>query len=161
MIEFEDDFSFLRVVNTPSRGLGKKFIENVAKIAEKESISLYSALQQNITDKDLSRKGAIEFVELIEKYKKSKVDLIISDLVKEIMDESGLSAYYRTDGDTDRLDNIKELQNSIILLETQDEEPINLTEYLQEIALYTDMDIEDDRNDRVKLMTIHTSKVKV
>jgi len=158
LIEFEDDFSFLRVVNTPSRGLGKKFIENVAKIAEKESISLYSALQQNITDKDLSRKGAIEFVELIEKYKKSKVDLIISDLVKEIMDESGLSAYYRTDGDTDRLDNIKELQNSIILLETQDEEPINLTEYLQEIALYTDMDIEDDRNDRVKLMTIHTSK---
>lgn len=158
LIEFEDDFSFLRVVNTPSRGLGKKFIENVAKIAEKESISLYSALQQNITQKDLSRKGAIEFIELIEKYKKSKVDLIISDLVKEIMDESGLSAYYRTDGDTDRLDNIKELQNSIILLETQDEEPINLTEYLQEIALYTDMNIEDDRNDRVKLMTIHTSK---
>ncbi len=158
LIEFEDDFSFLRIVNTPSRGLGKKFIENVAKIAEKESISLYSALQQNITQKDLSRKGAVEFIELIEKYKKSKADLIISDLVKEIMDESGLSAYYRTDGDTDRLDNIKELQNSIILLETQDEEPINLTEYLQEIALYTDMDIEDDRNDRVKLMTIHTSK---
>ena len=158
LIEFEDDFSFLRVVNTPSRGLGKKFIENVAKTAEKESISLYSALQQNINQKDLSRKGAIDFIELIEKYKKSKADLIISDLVKEIMDESGLSAYYRTDGDTDRLDNIKELQNSIILLETQDEEPINLTEYLQEIALYTDMDIEDDRNDRVKLMTIHTSK---
>lgn len=158
LIEFGDDFSFLRVVNTPSRGLGKKFIENVAKIAEKENISLYSALQQNISQKDLSRKGAIEFIELIEKYKKSKADLIISDLVKEIMDESGLSAYYRTDGDTDRLDNIKELQNSIILLETQDEEPINLTEYLQEIALYTDMDIEDDRNDRVKLMTIHTSK---
>lgn len=158
LIEFEDDFSFLRVVNTPSRGLGKKFIGNVAKIAEKESISLYSALQQNINQKDLNRRGAIDFIELIEKYKKSKADLIISDLVKEIMDESGLSAYYRTDGDTDRLDNIKELQNSIILLETQDEEPINLTEYLQEIALYTDMDIEDDRNDRVKLMTIHTSK---
>jgi DNA helicase-2/ATP-dependent DNA helicase PcrA len=158
LIEFGDDFSFLRVVNTPSRGLGKKFIENVAKIAEEENISLYSALKENIGQKDLSRKGAIEFIELIEKYKKTKADLIISDLVKEIMDKSGLSAYYRTDGDTDRLDNIKELQNSIILLETQDEEPINLTEYLQEIALYTDMDIEDDRNDRVKLMTIHTSK---
>lgn len=158
LIEFEDDFSFLRVVNTPSRGLGKKFIENVAKIAEKQNISLYSALKENISQKDLSRKGAIEFIELVEKYKKSKNDLIISDLVKEIMDESGLSAYYRTDGDTDRLDNIKELQNSIILLETQDEEQINLTEYLQEIALYTNMDIEDDKNDRVKLMTIHTSK---
>ena len=158
LIEFEDDFSFLRVVNTPSRGLGKKFIENVAKIAEKENTSLYTALKDNLSQKDLSRKGAIEFVELIEKYKKGKTEYIVSDLVKAIMDESGLTSYYRTDGDTDRLDNIKELQNSIILLETQDEEPINLMEYLQEIALYTDMDIEDDSNDRVKLMTIHTSK---
>ncbi|MDX1365449.1 MAG: 3'-5' exonuclease [Arenibacter latericius] len=158
LIEFEDDFSFLRVVNTPSRGLGKKFIENVAKIAEKENTSLYTALKDNLSQKDLSRKGAIEFVELIEKYKKGKTDYIVSDLVKAVMDESGLTSYYRTDGDTDRLDNIKELQNSIILLETQDEEPINLMEYLQEIALYTDMDIEDESNDRVKLMTIHTSK---
>lgn len=158
LIEFEDDFSFIRVINRPSRGLGKKFIENVAKIAEKENISLYAALKENISEKDLKRKGAIEFIELIENNKKVKADLIISDLVKEIMDESGLSAYYRADGDTDRLDNIKEFQNSIILLESQDEEPINLIEYLQEIALYTDMDIEDDKNDRVKLMTIHTSK---
>ncbi|PXX25675.1 ATP-dependent helicase [Arenibacter sp. ARW7G5Y1] len=158
LIEFEDDFSFLRVINRPNRGLGKKFIENVAKIAEKENVSLYTALKENISEKDLKRKGAIDFIELVEKFKRTKVDLIISDLVKEIMDESGLSAYYRTDGDTDRLDNIKEFQNSIILLESQDEEPINLTEYLQEIALYTDMDIDDDKNDRVKLMTIHTSK---
>ncbi len=158
LIEFEDDLSFLRIVNTPSRGLGKKFIENVAKIAEVENTSLYSALYENISHKDLRRRGALEFIEIIEKYKKAKTGTIISDLVKEIMDESGLSAYYRTDGDTDRLDNIKELQNSIILLETQEEEQIDLMEYLQEIALYTDMDIEDDRTNRVKLMTIHTSK---
>lgn len=158
LIEFGDDLSFLRVVNTPSRGLGKKFIENVARIAEKENISLYSALKENISEKDLNRKGAIEFVEIIEKFRASKGDLIISDLVKEILDVSGLSAFYRTDGDTERLDNIKELQNSIILAETQEEERISLEEYLQEIALYTDMDIEDDKNERVKLMTIHTSK---
>lgn len=158
LIEFGDDFSFLRIVNTPSRGLGKKFIQSIVEIAEKENISLYSALEKNITQKELNRQGAIEFVKLIEKYKKLKNSLIISDLVKEIMDESGLSDYYRTDGDTERLDNIKELQNTIILLETQDEKRTNLTEYLQEVALYTDMDIADNRNERIKLMTIHTSK---
>ncbi len=158
LIEFGDDFSFLRIISTPRRGLGKKFIENLAKLAVKDNKSLYETLKSNISHIDINRKGAIEFIELIEKYIKSKDNLIISDLVKEIMDESGLSAYYRTDGDTDRLDNIKELQNSIITLETQDEDQINLTEYLQEIALYTDMDIDDDKNDRVKLMTIHTSK---
>ncbi|GGW21902.1 ATP-dependent helicase [Arenibacter certesii] len=158
LIQFEDDFSFLRIVNTPSRGLGKKFLESVAKIADQQNTSLYTALKDNLKHRELSRKGAIEFVQLIEKYKKEKIDFIVSDLVKAVMDESGLTSYYRTDGDTDRLDNIKELQNSIILLETQDEAPIDLMEYLQEIALYTDMDIEDDSNDRIKLMTIHTSK---
>lgn len=158
LIEFGDDFSFLRIISTPRRGLGKKFIENLAKLAVKDNKSLYETLVSNISHSDINRKGSIEFIELIEKFKKSKDKLIISDLIKEILDESGLTAYYRTDGDTDRLDNIKELQNSIIVLETQDEEQINLTEYLQEIALYTNMDIDEDINDRAKLMTIHTSK---
>lgn len=158
LIEFGDDFSFLRIISTPRRGLGKKFIENVAKIAQKKNTSLYSALKNNIHLQDLNRKGAVDFIALIEKFKKLKNTFIISDFVKEIMDESGLSTYYRTDGDTVRLDNIKELQNSIIQLETEDDEKISLTEYLQEIALYTNMDIDDDKNERVKLMTIHTSK---
>ena len=158
LIEFGDDFSFLRIISTPRRGLGKIFIENLAKLAVKDNKSLYETLVSNISHSDINRKGSIEFIELIEKFKNSKDKLIISDLIKEILDESGLTAYYRTDGDTDRLDNIKELQNSIIVLETQDEEQINLTEYLQEIALYTNMDIDEDKNDRAKLMTIHTSK---
>jgi DNA helicase-2/ATP-dependent DNA helicase PcrA len=158
LVEFEDDFSFLRIINTPSRGLGKKFIQNVARIAENENVSLYSALVNNISQKDLNKKGAIEFLHLIDKFKQLKDESLISDLVKRIIDESGLSAHYRTDGDTDRLDNIKEFQSSIILLETQEEDKIQLVEYLQEIALYTDMDVEDGRNEKVKLMTIHTSK---
>jgi DNA helicase-2/ATP-dependent DNA helicase PcrA len=158
LIEFEDDISFLRIINTPSRGLGKKFIEKIVEIADRTNASLYSTLKENISQKDLNRKGAIEFIKLIEEYKKLKDKLIISDLIKEVMDKSGLSNYYRIDGDTERLENIKELQNSIITLENQDEEQLVLSEYLQEIALYTDMDIDEDKNDRVKLMTIHTSK---
>lgn len=158
LIEVGDDFSFLRVINTPSRGLGKKFIENISRIAEQENSSLLSALENNIEQKELNRTGAIEFKYLVNKFRELKDTRNISDLVKEILDESGLSVYYRTDGDTDRLENIKELQNSIILLENDSAERINLANYLQEIALYTDMDINDDRIDKVKLMTIHTSK---
>lgn len=158
LIVFEDDFSFLRVINTPSRGLGSKFVEALAKNAESESISLFETFKRNIGEKKLNRPGAIEFLKLIQRFRKLKDELGISDLVKVILDETGMAAYYRADGDTDRLDNIKELQNSIIVLEKQGEERIILEEYLQEIALYTDMDIEDNRNDRVKLMTIHTAK---
>ncbi len=158
LVETGDDISFLRIVNTPSRKLGKKFISNVAEIAERNNVSLFVALKSNITDKNLNKKGAIDFLNLVNRFKKRKDILNISDLVKEIMDESGLSEYFRIDGDNERLDNIKELQDSIIMLESQDEERLLLSEFLQEIALYTDMDIEDEENDKVKLMTIHISK---
>lgn len=158
LIIFGDDFSFLRVLNTPTRGLGRKFVETLSAIAESKNITLIEALEQNISVKEFSRKGAIEFIDLIRKFRILKDELKISDLIKEILDSTGLSAFYRADGDTDRLDNIKELQNSIIVLENNDAEKISLESYLQEIALYTDMDIDDDKNERVKLMTIHTSK---
>ena len=158
LIEFGDDFSFLRVINVPTRGLGNKFIESLIKIAEKENSSLLEALEKSIAEKEIVRAGSVEFIKLINRIKGIKSELNISDLVKELLDESGLSAYYRADGDTERLDNIKEFQNSIIILEKANVEKLILEEYLQEIALYTDMDIENDKYDRVKLMTIHTSK---
>lgn len=158
LVVFGDDFSFLRVINTPSRGLGKKFIENLSKIAESENKTLLESLRLRLNDKEFSKPGAIEFINLIDNYAKRKDVIKISDLVKEILDSTGLSSFYRADGDTDRLENIKELQSSIIVLENDDAESLLLENYLQEISLYTDMDIEDDKNERVKLMTIHTSK---
>lgn len=158
LVVFGDDFSFLRVINTPSRGLGKKFIENLSKIAEYENKTLLESLRLRLNDKEFSKQGAIEFINLIDTYSKRKDEIKVSDLVKEILDSTGLSAYYRADGDTDRLENIKELQSSIIVLENDDAESLLLENYLQEISLYTDMDIENDKNERVKLMTIHTSK---
>jgi len=158
LVQFGDDFSFLRVINYPARGLGRKFIESVSKFAESNNTSLLLALQQNIEHQELNRKGAIDFLNQISEYKISEKEKSISDLVKEILDKSGLTNSYRADGDTDRLDNIKEFVNSIILLENQDGEKINLQDYLQEISLYTDMDLKDEHIEKVKLMTIHTSK---
>ncbi len=158
LVVLGDDFSFLRVINTPSRGLGKKFIEKLSKIAESENKTLLESLRVRINDKEFSKQGAIEFINLIDNFAKRKDEIKVSDFVKEILDSTGLSAYYRADGDTDRLENIKELQNSIIVLENDDAESLLLENYLQEISLYTDMDIENEKNERVKLMTIHTSK---
>ena len=154
LVVLGDDLSFLRVINTPTRGLGKKFIEDISKIAENNNQTLLETLQKNTFD----RKGAIEFVQLINKFEQRKDEIKVSDLIKEILDETGLYEFYRTDGDTDRLENIKELQNSIISLENDDAEKLTLENYLQEVALYTDMDVDDGKNDKVKLMTIHTSK---
>ncbi len=154
LIVLGDDLSFLRIINTPSRKLGKVFIKGLKQIAEQENKSLFEVLESN----SLNRQSAEEFKSLIEHFRNLKDKVLVSDLIKEILDKTGLSKMYRADGDEERLENIKELQNSIITLENDDVEKLTLENYLQEIALFTDMDVDDGKNDRVKLMTIHTAK---
>jgi len=154
LIVFGDDLSFLRVINTPTRKLGKKWIADIKQLAEQNGTSYFETVELN----PLKRQSAVEFASMIKEFRKRKNKVIISDLVQEILDKTGLIDMYRSDGDEERLENIKELQNAIIALENEDVEKLTLENYLQEIALYTDMDIDDSKNERVKLMTIHTSK---
>ena len=154
LIVFGDDLSFLRIINTPSRKLGKVWINSIKQLAEQNNTSLYETIENN----SLNRQSATEFINLIKEFKKRKDEILVSDLVKEILDKTGLTEMYRADGDEERLENIKELQNAIITIENDDTEKLTLENYLQEIALYTDMDVDDNKTDRVKLMTIHTAK---
>lgn len=154
LIVFGDDLSFLRVFNTPSRKLGKVWLAEIKKLANQGNTTLFETIENN----PLSRQSAIDFVNLIKEFRKMKDEVLVSDLVKKILDKTGLTEMYRSEGDEERLENIKELQNSIITLENDDVEILTLENYLQEIALYTDMDIDNKENDRVKLMTIHTAK---
>jgi DNA helicase-2/ATP-dependent DNA helicase PcrA len=153
-----DNFSFLRMHNQPSRGLGKKFLERLSLLAGEQNLSLLQALEKNTADKELAKKGARDFLALISELRETAKTRSISDLVKIILDKSGLSELYRKDGDEDRLENIKELVNSMLLLEKQNNAPVNIIEYLQEIALYTDLDADTGQQDKVRLMTIHISK---
>lgn len=154
LIVFGDDLSLLKIINTPSRKLGKVWINKIKELAELNKTSLFETIEKN----SLNKQSAIEFVNLINEFKQRKEELLVSDLVKEILDKTGLIEIYRADGDEERIENIKELQNSIIALENDDLEKLTLENYLQEIALYTDMDVDADKTDRVKLMTIHTAK---
>lgn len=157
LILLGDDISFLRVYNEPRRGLGKKFIENLSKKASDENITLYNALRNNLSHKNFNIKGAYSFVELIESSRQKIKELSVSDLLQYVLDKSEIIKQLREEGDEDRLENIKELISSIIFYETESGGTFSLNDYLQEIALYTDMDFKEDKN-WIKLMTIHTSK---
>lgn len=152
-----DDLSFLRIINEPKRGLGRKFIQSLVKRSEKEKMSLYNTLKKCFKELEFNRPGAEFFVNFIELSLKKLQTLTVSDLLQFILDESGIIKQLREDGDEDRLDNIKELISSILLYEKEAGEEITLTDYLQEIALYTNLDIKENK-DRIKLMTIHQSK---
>ena len=148
----DDDLSFERIINVPSRKLGKKFQDSVRDDAARKGISLYSALQIYFPGK------ADGFIGLIEDAKQFARENRVSDLLNRILDASGYKKMVREDQDEDRLENLDELLSSIRFYEsvrTPDES--TLADYLQDIALYTN---DDHRRDTptMKLMTIHQAK---
>ena len=148
----DDDLSFERIINVPSRKLGKKFLDSVRDTAEREGISLYSALQVYFPDK------ASAFIDLIEDAKQFSRENRVSDLLNRILEGSGYKRMVREDQDEDRLENLDELLGSIRFYESvRTPEESTLADYLQDVALYTN---DDHRRDTptLKLMTIHQAK---
>lgn len=159
MVDTGDDLSFRRIINQPRRKLGKVFMAALNEIAEHEKVTLYEGLKMHIKSEGLNKPGAVEFIQLIESAREAIKDLTISDAVQYVLEKSGLMEFYRTDGDEDRLSNIRELLDSIQLYEksNENEENLSLTGYLQDIALFTNLDYKEEK-DSVKIMTIHQAK---
>jgi DNA helicase-2/ATP-dependent DNA helicase PcrA len=137
--------------------LGKKFVTDIVRLSEETNLPIFSTLEQNLSK--FKQKGAKEFVELIQGLRRLKTSKGISDFVKYLFDKSGLSLLYRNDGDYERLENIAEFQNSLITIEKTSDEVVELEDYLQEISLYNEMSKdEEQKHNKVKLMTIHSAK---
>ena len=159
LVDTGDDLAFARAVNQPRRKLGRAFMSHLAAAAAKDNTTLYEALVNHIQEKELSKTGALELVQLIETARQVFGKMSLSDATQFILERSGLLTLYRTDGDQDRVDNLNELITSIRQYEEDNinEEDLSLTRYLQDIALYTNLDQKRDA-DSVKIMTIHQSK---
>lgn len=157
MIAMEDDLSFSRIINVPKRQIGKKRMQFLRTMAEKDGLSLYDTLKKYINHDRFRRTHARSFIDAIETMKNKKEKLRVSELLQETMQQTGYEAYRREDGDQERLDNLTELLHSIVQYEQTLGEDIHLDEYLQMISLYSDDD-RDDQANSVKLMTIHTAK---
>lgn len=159
LVDSSDDLAFLRVINSPSRKLGKVFIEKVQTYAKTNKLRLFDALTKMIANGYIDKYSAKEFVDLIAKAKKKKDTCSIAKLLDYLLINSGLKKELEDSPERDKVENLEELLTSIkiYIMENQDEESITLTTYLQDIALYTNLDA-DKKSDRVKLMTIHQSK---
>ncbi len=158
LVAYQDDLSFIRVVNTPSRKFGKAKMARLQTLARQEGTTLYAALKNHMRDKEFNKEAFARFIELIEDCISVKDKTKTSDMLEYLLQESGLKDLLREDEDEDRLDNVQELASSILHYEkTNANEEISLDTYLQDIALYTNADYKDD-GDTVKLMTVHQSK---
>lgn len=153
-----DDLSFERIANVPSRKLGDKFMTELKQRAKDGDASLFRALEKNLDSAALRKPGALEFLDLMNDCTQFAGNSLVSDLLDRVLDKSGLKKMYREDQDEDRLENIDQLLQSVKFYEsTHEAEENRLSEYLQDIALYANQDYRKD-TPTVKMMTIHQAK---
>ena len=153
-----EDLAFERIINVPSRGIGKKTMENIQAVAKNNHVSLYEALTLFSDQIKLSSKAKKEIrilVAAIEKARQSNLPL--HEMFENLMNDIGYIEMLNKNLEENRIDNIHELQRSIYEFENQNPDLATIENYLQEIALYTDSDDNDD-SQYISLMTIHMAK---
>ena len=157
-----DDVALRRIINVPKRSIGDASLEKVAAYARGKGISLFDALCEADRVPGLGKAAAKirEFVNLILVLRSGRDSYGIVDMIKAIMERVNYEDYlYHQDEETaeDRLANIDELiTKAAAYEETHDE--LDLSDFLEEVALVTDLDNAKDMENRVLLMTLHGAK---
>jgi DNA helicase-2/ATP-dependent DNA helicase PcrA len=157
MIVYQDDLSFLRIANVPRRNLGERRMNFLKEYVEEKHCSYYQALCWTVENPIFKGTKAAQFISLIEFYSANYRERQISQLFTALMEDSGYEKMLRTEGNQERLDNLAELKQSIYEYETTCGEESMLEHYLTHVALFTNSDGKQDK-DQVKLMTVHAAK---
>ena len=160
-----DEASLLRVVNTPTRGIGGKTIDQLRDYATEHRVGLWQAVQDP-GGAGLSARAAkaVEgFGFLVSRFASKAQTAPADELARELIQETGLLQAYRDQNTPEalaRLENIHELLNAVAEFAGGDPtgEPRTLSEFLQEVSLVADVDRLSDDENRVTLMTLHASK---
>ena len=162
-----DDASFDRVVNTPTRGIGLKTIDELRQLANSQQISLWMAAQFLIEQKLLPNRAGnalFYFLDLIEQLAAKIAELPLGDKVQIVIENSGLMAFYgqdKVEKSAEKIENLKELVNAANLFKmdvNSDADISELSEFLSHAALESAESQANEFDDCVQLMTLHTAK---
>ena len=158
-----DDLRLRRIVNVPSRKIGQATVDKAQTIATEQETTLYQVFQQAADYPELKNAAGklIAFTELIESIRRQVEGCDLIELYDMVCDKSGYTAALREKNDMEsrgRLENVEELKSSIQgYLENVEGEP-SLSGFLDEVALYTDLDSQSDSDNCVTMMTMHAAK---
>jgi DNA helicase-2/ATP-dependent DNA helicase PcrA len=162
----EDDVSFERIINTPTRGIGQRTVEELRSISRQEKCSLWQAAQNILGNKLLSARAlnALEgFMQLIIHMGKNE-GLPLDEVVDNTIKASGLIEHYRKEkGERGlaRIENMEELVNAAGEFKVEDEELEGmepLQAFLAHAALESGETQAGEHSDCVNLMTLHSAK---
>ncbi|MBR4067880.1 MAG: DNA helicase PcrA [Clostridia bacterium] len=156
-----DDVSLRRIINNPKRSIGDSTVAELVRHAAEKEMPLYSALA-DIPDTLSARpkKCVADFGDLMNELVLTLEDMGVSEFVNYVIDRTGLKAQYERDQSEEglsRVENINEFLGAVSEYEQAADEP-SLSDYLENVALISDLDNATGESKAVTLMTIHSAK---
>ena len=156
-----DDVSLRRIINVPKRSIGDATIAELVSHAQQEQMPLFSAL----TDLPASlssrpRKCVGDFFTLMTTLMAMKEALPLGEFVQQLVEMTGLLAQYQKEDSDEartRVENIQEFLGAVEEFARQTEHA-TLEDYLENVALVTELDQAEDEKQYVTLMTLHSAK---
>ncbi len=164
-----DEEALKRIINFPARGIGQTTIDSLIVAANGYDRSIFEVLQNldklEININSGTRTKLKNFVTMIESFQVMNQSANAFELSDHVVKVTGLIKEFNKDGTPEgiaRMENIEELLNGIKDFVEEQKEIVDstgsLTEFLEDVALATDLDDEKGNKDRVALMTIHLAK---
>lgn len=159
-----DDIRLRRIINVPKRSIGARTVAVAAEIASGLGESIYTVIKDADAYPQLSRAASKlrEFVRLIDGLIEAEAsgDYSLAELYNLIIEHTGYENYLRAEKENAdvRIENIEELSSNIIKFEEDYGDEADLSNFLEEISLMTDIDNYDADADTCVMMTLHSAK---
>ena len=159
-----DDLRLRRIINVPARKIGAATVDKAQLIAARYGLTLYDVLCRAEEFPELKSSAAKlkPFTDMIEEMRRRLPDCLLPEFYDYVCERSGYAPALREKDDVEsrgRLENVQELKSSILTyLENAEGTEPSLSGFLDEIALYTDLDSRADGDNCVTMMTMHAAK---
>lgn len=158
-----DEISLKRIINTPARGIGHATVDKISELAQRQGILFYDALREAAGSGLLGSgpRGKIAgFVALLEGFASLVETSSLKDLASRVILETGYAVKLqveRSEEAQDRLANLQELLSALEEFERVSAER-TLAEFLEQVALISDLEQEGKGRESATLMTLHAAK---
>ena len=169
LINSKDEEALKRIINFPARGIGQTTIERLIVVANKYNRSIFEVMQ-NLDKVEIQiNKGTQtklqDFVTMVKSFQILNEGYDTFQITEHVIKKTGLYTELKKDGTPEgiaRIENIEELLNGMRDFVEEQKELADTTgslaEFLEDVALSTDLDKETGDEDKVALMTVHLAK---